>query len=102
MVTEFGATDNVENIAEVMGKADLHKICWLYWAYTGNDKTSQSRNAQALVYDPARRRPAATSERQWRRNRFGAQRARADRGGSCRRRTRRCRRDPLTPAPPGG
>jgi endoglycosylceramidase len=27
-------------------------MSWLEWAYTGNDKTSSSPTAQALVYDP--------------------------------------------------
>jgi endoglycosylceramidase len=53
LVTEFGATDDLPNIREVMRHADRHKIGWLEWAYTGNDKTSASPNGQALVFNPS-------------------------------------------------
>jgi endoglycosylceramidase len=53
LLTEFGATDDVKNLAEVMGNADRHKVGWLEWAYTGNDKTSSSPTNQALVFDPS-------------------------------------------------
>ncbi|WP_139829023.1 cellulase family glycosylhydrolase [Mycobacterium riyadhense] len=53
LMTEFGATEELKVIAEVMCHADDHKIGWLYWAYTGNDKTSVSPNGQAVVINPA-------------------------------------------------
>ncbi|MGO9925933.1 MAG: cellulase family glycosylhydrolase [Mycobacterium sp.] len=53
LLTEFGATDDLANLAEVMRHADHHKMGWLEWAYTGNDKTSSSPTLQALVYDPS-------------------------------------------------
>ena len=53
LLTEFGATDDLKNLAEVMRHADGHKMGWLEWAYTGNDKTSSSPTAQALVFDPS-------------------------------------------------
>jgi endoglycosylceramidase len=53
ILTEFGATDDLSNLAEVLHHADRHKMGWLEWAYTGNDKTSSSPNKQALVFNPA-------------------------------------------------
>ncbi len=53
LLTEFGATDDLSNLAEVMRHTDRHRMGWLEWAYTGNDKTSSSPNGQALVYDPS-------------------------------------------------
>ncbi len=53
LLTEFGATDDLANLAEVMRHADQHRMGWLEWAYTGNDKTSSSPTAQALVFDPS-------------------------------------------------
>ncbi|KZS57580.1 hypothetical protein [Mycobacterium ostraviense] len=52
-MTEFGATNNLQNITEVIQQADLPNMGWLEWAYTGNDPTSTAPNAQALVYNPA-------------------------------------------------
>ncbi|MBW0018688.1 MAG: cellulase family glycosylhydrolase [Mycobacterium sp.] len=53
LLTEFGATNDGKNLAEVMRHADRHRMGWLEWAYTGNDKTSSSPTEQALVYDPS-------------------------------------------------
>jgi len=53
LLTEFGATDNLPNLAGVLQRADADRIGWLEWAYTGNDKTSSSSTDQALVYNPA-------------------------------------------------
>ena len=53
LLTEFGATNDLPNIAEMVGLADKFRLGWLEWAYTGNDKTSASPNGQALVLDPA-------------------------------------------------
>jgi endoglycosylceramidase len=52
LVTEFGATDDLANIAGVMQRADDDRLGWLEWAFTGHDKTSSSPNGQALVFDP--------------------------------------------------
>jgi endoglycosylceramidase len=52
LLTEFGATNDLKNLAEVMRHADRHRMGWLEWAYTGNDKTSSSPTDQALVFDP--------------------------------------------------
>ncbi|BDB44408.1 hypothetical protein [Mycobacterium kiyosense] len=52
-MTEFGATDDLPNLREVLHHADRHRLSWLEWAYTGNDKTSSSPNGQALVFDPS-------------------------------------------------
>lgn len=53
LLTEFGATDNLDNLAGVLRQADEDRIGWLEWAYTGHDKTSSSPNDQALVFDPS-------------------------------------------------
>ena len=52
-MTEFGATNDLKNLAEVMRHTDRHRMGWLEWAYTGNDKTSSSPTDQALVFDPS-------------------------------------------------
>ena len=44
LLTEFGATDDLANLREVLHHADRHKMGWVQWAYTGNDKTSSSPN----------------------------------------------------------
>jgi endoglycosylceramidase len=54
LLTEFGATNDLANIAGVMQRADDDRTGWLEWAYTGNDKTSSSPNDQALVFDPSK------------------------------------------------
>jgi endoglycosylceramidase len=54
LITEFGATTDLGNIAEMTGLADKYRTGWLEWAYTGNDKTSSSPDGQALVLDPSR------------------------------------------------
>ena len=53
LLTEFGATDDLANLAGVLRRADDDRMGWLEWAYTGNDKTSSSPTAQALVFDPS-------------------------------------------------
>ncbi len=53
LLTEFGATNDLANLAEVMRNTDRHRMGWLEWAYTGNDKTSSSPTNQALVFDPS-------------------------------------------------
>jgi endoglycosylceramidase len=53
LLTEFGATNDLANLAGVMRQADDSRVGWLEWAYTGNDKTSSSPTDQALVFDPS-------------------------------------------------
>jgi endoglycosylceramidase len=53
LMTEFGATNDLANLAEVMAYADRYQLGWLEWAYTGNDITSSSSSGQALVLDPS-------------------------------------------------
>jgi endoglycosylceramidase len=53
LITEFGATNDLPNIAEMVGLADKYRAGWFEWAYTGNDKTSSSPDGQALVLDPS-------------------------------------------------
>lgn len=51
-ITEFGSTDDLANLAQMVARGDKSMINWTEWAYTGNDKTSTSSGGQALVYDP--------------------------------------------------
>jgi endoglycosylceramidase len=53
LLTEFGATNDLANVTEVISLADKYQLGWLEWAYSGNDKTSSSPNGQALVLDPS-------------------------------------------------
>jgi len=53
VMTEFGATNDLPNISDMVTRNDKQRIGWLEWAYTGNDKTSASPNGQALVLDPS-------------------------------------------------
>jgi endoglycosylceramidase len=52
LLTEFGATNDLPNIALLVSLTDKYRTGWLEWAYTGHDKTSASPNGQALVLDP--------------------------------------------------
>jgi endoglycosylceramidase len=52
LMTEFGATNDLTNLSEMVTLADKNRLGWLEWAYTGNDKTSTSPNGQALILDP--------------------------------------------------
>ena len=61
LLTEFGATNDLPNIAEMVGLADKYRLGWLEWAYTGNDKTSASPDGQASCSTRPSRRPARTS-----------------------------------------
>ncbi|MEO6887126.1 MAG: cellulase family glycosylhydrolase [Jatrophihabitantaceae bacterium] len=53
LLTEFGATQDLANIAGDVAKAVKNMLGWTEWAYTGNDKTSASPAGQALVLDPS-------------------------------------------------
>jgi endoglycosylceramidase len=54
--TEFGATDDLSDLARVEGIADAHGISWIEWSYCGcNDPTSTvTPSIEALVVDPSR------------------------------------------------
>jgi endoglycosylceramidase len=52
LMTEFGATNDLANLSEMVSLADKNRLGWFEWAYTGHDKTSSSPNGQALVLDP--------------------------------------------------
>ena len=54
LITEFGATNDLPNVAGMVRIADKYRAGWLEWAYTGHDKTSSSPDGQALVLDPSR------------------------------------------------
>jgi endoglycosylceramidase len=56
LVTEFGATDDVDLLTRVTALADEHLVGWQYWAYKEwNDPTTQSQGsgAQGLFADDA-------------------------------------------------
>ena len=53
LMTEFGATSDLANLAGDVAKADRNMLGWTEWAYSGNDKTSSSPDGQALVLDPS-------------------------------------------------
>ena len=53
LLTEFGATNDLTELANMVKLADKYQVGWLEWAYTGNDITSSSPNGQALVLDPS-------------------------------------------------
>src|SRR4051794_11089715 len=56
LVTEFGATEDLGDIARVADYADEHMVGWQYWHYCGcNDPTTQGPGeTQAIVKDPAK------------------------------------------------
>jgi endoglycosylceramidase len=53
LMSEFGATSDLSNLAEITALADKNRLGWMEWAYSGNDITSSSPNGQALVLNPA-------------------------------------------------
>jgi endoglycosylceramidase len=54
LLTEFGATNDLTELGNMVALADKYRLGWLEWAYTGNDITSSAPDAQALVLDPSR------------------------------------------------
>jgi endoglycosylceramidase len=56
LLTEFGATDDLETIRRVVSRADDFTMGWQYWAYCGcSDPTTQGPGeTQAIVKDPAK------------------------------------------------
>jgi endoglycosylceramidase len=56
LLTEFGATDDLDTLARVVTRADEFMSGWQYWAYCGcSDPTTQGPGeTQAIVKDPAK------------------------------------------------
>jgi endoglycosylceramidase len=55
LLTEFGATDDLETIERIVRLADAHMMGWQYWHYCAcDDPTTQGPGVQALVLDPKR------------------------------------------------
>lgn len=54
--TEFGATDDLADLARVEGIADAYGISWIEWAYCGCDDPTGSvpPSIEGLVADPSR------------------------------------------------
>jgi endoglycosylceramidase len=54
MLSEFGATDDIETLRRVTGYADDHMVSWQEWHYCGcaDPTTSGPGDLQALVRDP--------------------------------------------------
>jgi endoglycosylceramidase len=46
VVTEFGATDNLANLAGVLRQADEDRMGWLKWAYTGTTRPVRRRTSR--------------------------------------------------------
>jgi endoglycosylceramidase len=54
LVTEFGATDELARIRQVIDLADRHMVGWQYWHYCDcDDPTTDGPGVQALVIDPS-------------------------------------------------
>ena len=56
LLTEFGATDDLDTLKRVTAAADDFMVGWQYWAYCGcKDPTTQGPgDIQAIVKDPAK------------------------------------------------
>jgi endoglycosylceramidase len=54
--TEFGATNNVPYLEQMVARGDSDMVPWLEWAYCGcgDPTTSGPGNVQAIVIDPAK------------------------------------------------
>jgi endoglycosylceramidase len=54
MMSEFGATDDIETLERVVNAADDHMVSWQEWHYCGcDDPTTQGPgDVQALIKDP--------------------------------------------------
>jgi endoglycosylceramidase len=54
LLTEFGASDRLANIADLVDRAASHRTGWQYWAYCGcgDPTTTGGNDKQALVFDP--------------------------------------------------
>jgi len=55
LLSEFGATDDLDALERIVSAADKHMVSWQEWAYCGcDDPTSQDAQGQALVLDPSK------------------------------------------------
>jgi endoglycosylceramidase len=56
LLTEFGATDDLDTLRRITSAADDYMVGWQYWAYCGcKDPTTQGPgDTQAIVKDPAK------------------------------------------------
>jgi Glycoside hydrolase family 5 C-terminal domain len=56
LLTEFGATDDLDTLRRITAAADDYMVGWQYWAYCGcSDPTTQGPGeTQAIVKDPAK------------------------------------------------
>jgi endoglycosylceramidase len=56
LLTEFGATDDLDTLRRVATASDQYMVGWQYWHYCGcNDPTTQGPGeTQAIVKDPAK------------------------------------------------
>jgi endoglycosylceramidase len=56
LLTEFGATDDLDTLRRVTSASDDYMVGWQYWHYCGcNDPTTQGPGqTQAIVKDPAK------------------------------------------------
>ncbi len=54
LLSEFGASDRLKSIAEMVDRAAEHRTGWQYWAYCGcgDPTTTGGNDKQALVLDP--------------------------------------------------
>jgi endoglycosylceramidase len=53
MLSEFGATDDLNTIRQVVKQADQHMVSWEYWHYCEClDPTTTGTGTQAIVIDP--------------------------------------------------
>jgi endoglycosylceramidase len=50
LLTEFGATDDVEKLAQTAALADRNRCSWQYWAYFGRDP-SGARPEEGIVHE---------------------------------------------------
>jgi endoglycosylceramidase len=54
LLSEFGATDDLEVIRRNVESAESHMVSWQYWHYCGcDDPTTSGPGVQAIVVDPA-------------------------------------------------
>jgi endoglycosylceramidase len=55
VLSEFGATDDDQDLGRVVSIADAHQLPWIEWAYCGCDDPTGSipPRTEALVYDPS-------------------------------------------------
>lgn len=56
LLTEFGATTNLQTLRDMADRADRFQVGWQEWHYCGcqDPTTTGEGDVQALVYDPAR------------------------------------------------